>query len=141
MKLKELITEMPYAEIKHAEDDIDKLFRDIGLDVEFSKHFKDRISDDSYDSRDSDVTYNELFKAFKELKDKYGQYLINARQRPKEFIAILKDATTNLNIPFSIDYDKIYNGLHKLKAFTLMRKKNFVPNKTGEKILTIRTEK
>jgi len=141
MLIKDILLEMPPADLQKAELAIDVMFRDIGLDVEFTRHFKNRVLDDGSEARDTDVTARELFRAFNALKIQYGDQLLKARNDPKEFVAILKDASTNLNIPFVIDYDKIYNGLHKLTATTLMRKRNFVPNRQGGKILTVKTER
>lgn len=137
MLLKDIV-EMAQASMAPLEHAIDNMFRELGLDVYFSDHFKQRILDNGREARDTDVTPQEIFKAFNKLKVKYGQALFNARNNPEEFVGILKDISTNLNIPFTIDYNKIHNGLHKLTAITLMRKKNFVPNSSGGKILTVK---
>lgn len=139
MKLADIITEMSDGDIRKTESIIDQMFRSIGLDVHFTKHFKDRISDNSYESRDSDVTPNELLDMFSNLKTKYGKQLLDARKNPREFFGILQDSFSALNIPFKIDYDKVHNGLHQLNTLTLMRKKNFVPNSPRDKIFTVKT--
>ena len=141
MRLANILNEMPESDLQRAELAIDNMFRQLGLDVQFAQHFKNRVLDNGSEARDTDVTAKEIFKAFNSLKIKYGQKLINAKHNKAEFVAILKDMSTNLNIPFVIDYDRAYNGLHKLKATTLMRKRNFVPNKDGGEILPVNTER
>lgn len=139
MKLNEIVVEMAISDISRTERELDKMFRDIGLDVQFSHHFKDRLSNNSSLGRESDISHEELLKVFSELKKKYGKQLLMARNNPKEFVGLLKDITTQLNIPFTIDYDKIYNGLHKLKAITVMRKKHFGSDNFGNEIFSVRT--
>lgn len=141
MKLVDILLEMPPADLQKAELAIDIMFRDIGLDVQFSQHFKNRVLDDGSEARDTDVTAREIYKAFNALKIKYGERLMAASNNRKEFVAILKDMSTDLNIPFVIDYDRAYKGLHKLKATTLMRKRNFVPNRDGGEVLPVKTER
>lgn len=137
MKLKEIVIEMSFANVVNLENQVTQLFNDIGLRVQFSKHFKDRV-DNNY-GRESSVTEDEILKMFLQLKRRYGRQLFNAKNRPKEFIGLLKDASTNLNIPFSIDYDKVYNGLHKLNAITIMRKKNFQNDSFDNTVFQVRT--
>jgi len=141
MKLVDILLEMPPSDLQKAELAIDAMFRELGLDVQFTQHFKNRVLDNGSEARDTDVTGRELFKVFNALKIQYGDQLLKAKDNPKEFVAILKDASTNLNIPFVIDYNRVYRGLHKLTATTLMRKRNFVPNRDGGKILTVNTER
>ena len=137
MRLKQFLNEMAQRDLQSLEHIVDDMFRQIGLDVYFTNHFRQRILDNGREARDTDVTPDEIYNAFKKMKMQYGSRLYDARTDPKEFIGILKDISTNLNIPFTIDYDKVHKGLHKLTAMTLMRKKHFVPNANGGRILTV----
>lgn len=132
--------EMPESDLQKAELAIDVMFRELGLDVQFSQHFKNRVLDNGSEARDTDVSAREVFRAFNALKVKYGERLMAASNNRKEFVAILKDMSTDLNIPFVIDYDRAYKGLHKLKATTLMRKRNFIPNRDGGEVLPVKTK-
>lgn len=143
MKINDILTELSWDEAKRVEQYLDRMFKNLGLDVEFSKHFLDRVVDeddyrrDGYSSaRDSDVSKEELIDAFTHLKQKYGRKLYMARKNPREFSAILKDVSTDLNIPFTIDYDKVEKKMHELRAITAMRKKHFVSNQ-GEPTLRV----
>ena len=129
MKLKDLY-EMSMQDLRDAERVIEYLFKDLGLDVVWSTHFKDRVQ-----GREADVTKYELADAFKKLKEKYGARLIAARNNHNEFVGILKDLATELNIPFAIHFDRKnpLNNKYKLHGITIMRKdpKRFVANVSG----------
>lgn len=144
------ICEMATVDLNNVEHAIDQMFRDIGLDVIFSQHFKNRIldngeigrkdSDANSAARDTNISAKELYNAFAALKQTYGKALLKAKHNKEEFIGVLKDMSTKLNIPFSIDYDKIYSGLHKLQASTIMRKGDFVPNSIYDKVLPVKSK-
>jgi hypothetical protein len=148
--LLEDICEMASADLSNVEHDIDQMFRDIGLDVIFTQHFKNRLLDagqkDRADhlpnsaARDTDVSSKELYAAFAALKSTYGKSLLKAKFNREEFTGILKDMTTKLNIPFVIDYDRVYSGLHKLTASTIMRKGDFKPNSIHDKVLPVKSQ-
>lgn len=134
MHIQQLL-EMSNRELFSAEQQIDRLFRDIGLDVKFSRHAMNRMLDPDdparrdYDAnqyaRDTDVTQEELVAAFKEMKQKYGSQLLKARSNPEAFVGVLKDVATKLNLPFVIDYDIVRKRVHDLVVKTVMRKDNF----------------
>lgn len=123
---------MTRRELVQAEKIIDGLFRDLRLDIEFSRHFEDRVM-----GRESDVEAKELKDAFRDLKKKYAEDLIAAKDSDAEFTAILQDMSTYLNIPFSINYDEKGRKMYVLKGLTIMRKRDFKPNKEGGKLLRV----
>lgn len=146
MKIDEvLLNELSYSDSVDLERKLDQMFRSLGLDVEFSQHFLNRVldpdekgrrdSDHNSAARDTDVTADEIVDAFSELKRKHGKRLYKARNNPREFVAVLKDVSSDLNIPFSIDYDRVKRKMHELKAITLMRKKNF--RTKGDEVLRV----
>lgn len=144
------IHEMATADLNNVEHAIDALFQQIGLDVIFSQHFKNRVLDNgesgrrdhlaNSDARDTDISAQELYQAFAALKQTYGKALLKAKFNKEEFTGILKDISTKLNIPFVIDYDRVYSGLHKLQASTIMRKGNFAPNSVHDKVLPVKSK-
>jgi CRISPR/Cas system CSM-associated protein Csm2 small subunit len=138
MLLKDIF-EMSAPDLSNTENTVDAMFRDLGLDVIFTQHFKNRILDQGTEARDIDVSSEEIVNAFAALKAQYGKALMKAKHNKEEFVGILKDISTKLNIPFAIDYDKIYSGLHKLTATTLMRKQNFKPNSIYDKVLPVKS--
>lgn len=111
-------------EIQQIEYSADKYFNKLGLDLEFTKHFKERINDPR--NRDS-ITYNELDAIFKEIYQKYG---LKIREFKDQFQAVFKDMTTDINTPFVIVYNNKSNEIDLIMK-TIMRKKDFkTPNPT-----------
>jgi len=122
--------EMSMQDLRDAEYVIEYLFKDLGIDVIWTTHFKDRIQ-----GREDSVTKFELAGAFKKMKERYGDRLVAARNNHKEFVGVLKDLASELNIPFSIEFDRRNppNNKYKLRGITIMRKdpKRFRANVGG----------
>jgi nicotinic acid mononucleotide adenylyltransferase len=108
------------ADIRELEKFADNLLKDFNIDVEFTKHFGDRMSDDR----------NNPCINVKELKDFFRKIYANKGAKIKGnrgIEAILKDMQKSLNMPVVIDYN---NGEVELTFKTIMRKKNFTsPNR------------
>lgn len=109
------------ADIRELEKFADSLLNDYGIDVEFTRHFGDRMSDER----------NTPCINVKELKDFFRKVYVNKGMKIKGnrgIEAILKDLQRNLNMPVVIDYK---NGEVEVTFKTIMRKKNFTsPNKS-----------
>jgi hypothetical protein len=107
-------------DIRELEKFADSLLKDYGIDVEFTRHFGDRMSDER----------NIPCINVKELKDFFRKVYNNKGMKIKGnrgIEAILKDMQKSLNMPVVIDYK---NGEVELTFKTIMRKKNFSsPNK------------
>ena len=84
------------AELIELERQLDKLFMPLGIDVQFSKHFKERIL-----GRERQVTQDEVVNSFGLLKSKYKKRLISAKKKGS-YAAVLKDLGKELNVVFSI---------------------------------------
>lgn len=148
MKIEDVVVlnELSYTDSVDLERELDRMFYALGLDIEFSQHFLNRVLDDGQKgrrdsdhnsaSRDTDVSKEEIVDAFSELKRKHGRRLYQAKNNPEKFVAVLKDVSSDLNIPFSIDYDRVNKKMHELRAITLMRKKNFHA-KGGDAVLKV----
>tara|TARA_B100000900_G_scaffold416081_1_gene448950 strand:+ start:1160 stop:3601 length:2442 start_codon:yes stop_codon:yes gene_type:complete len=96
----------------------DKLFAKVGIDVEFTRHFLDRVND----ARNvKPITMAELTRLFKQEFKRYGKPI--AQMGPGQE-AVMKDLQTDINLPFALQYDKENNELD-LIAKTVMRKKDF----------------
>lgn len=104
----------------------DKLFKHLGIDVEFTKHFKDRTNDKR---NKPDITGQELIDFFKAAFVKHGKQ-IAAMKIDRE--GILKDIHSDVNLPFVMSFDKRNNEID-LVAKTIMRKKDFKSH--GQKIM------
>jgi len=94
----------------------DKLFAKLGIDIEFTKHFLDRLNDKR---NIKPISVPELTGMFKRLHRKHGKPLSKVDD---DFDAVVKDFNNNINIPFAINVTP--NDID-LVAKTVMRKKDF----------------
>ena len=108
----------------------DRLFAKIGLDVEFTRHFLDRVNDARNGKQ---ITQAELTRLFKQSFNKHKKTF---EKLPKDVEAVLNDIRTDINMPFVIKLDK--NRELDMVAKTIMRKKNF---STSNKKYTVEDEK
>jgi len=100
----------------------DKLFAKVGIDVEFTRHFLDRVNDERNKKQ---ITPAELTRIFKQIYSKHGKPI--ARLGP-DAEAVMKDMRTDINMPFVL---KLAGNELELVAKTIMRKKDFkTSNKT-----------
>ena len=95
----------------------DKLWAKVGLDVEFTRHFLDRVNDSRNKKQ---ITAGEVQRLFRQSYKKYGKKIARLG---KDAEAVIKDMQTDINMPFVLQLDK--NGELDLVAKTVMRKKNF----------------
>ena len=95
----------------------DRLFAKLGIDIEFTKHFKDRLNDER---NRKPITSAELIRLFREVYHKHGKRIANL---PDEAQAVMKDMQTDINMPFVIDVNS--KGELELIGKTIMRKPNF----------------
>ena len=112
-------------QMNKVEEYADKLFQKLDLDVEFSKHFRERLNDPR---NGKEVSAAELIGLFKRSYEKAGKRI---SEMPPEAEAVIQDMRTDLNTPFVIEYDR-KRGLDLLLK-TIMRKKNFLT--TSDKIV------
>jgi hypothetical protein len=132
MKLTEKLAQK---DVDRLEGLLDKLFKSLNIDIEFTRHFVDRVND----SRNGeDITTAELAELFGATYKKYGKQLSNLNDDTQ---AVLNDIRSDINIPFVIDFNK-KSGMLELISKTVMRKKNFKTSnkkyKVGEMKLTER---
>lgn len=105
-------------ELRRLESMLDRLYSELNIDVDFSKHFIDRVNDERNRKQ---ITLQELQKIFVEVFKKYRNKL---RPVAPGFQAVMNDISTELNIPFVIDWDS-RNNERDLVAKTAMRKPDF----------------
>ncbi len=100
----------------------DRILAKFDIDIEFTRHFLDRVND----SRNNpDITIAELQKLFKKIQKHKGLGIKDAEGTE----VVLKDIQSNLNIPVVV---KFKNGEFEVTNKTIMRKKDF---KTPDKVL------
>lgn len=120
MKLRELIERIEIGELNVLEVELDKLFKKYKIDIGFTYHFKQRMNDLR---NKKPITIDELRKIFISTHKKYGRRIAG---NETSFEAVLKDLSSNINIPFALQNKKgPKNDLRDLKAKTIMRKRNF----------------
>ena len=111
--------EVTQQQLNDLEKFADRLLAKFKIDVEFTRHFADRMND----ARNKPaITIPELQRVFKKIASHKG---IEIRQNP-DIEAVLKDIQTDLNLPIVINYDKNKDEFEVVNK-TIMRKKNFGP--------------
>jgi len=111
------------SQVNELERFADKLLAKFDIDIEFTRHFVDRVNDAR---NNPEVKVAELQKFFKKVQKAKGNKIKNVG----DLQAVLKDVTTDLNIP-AVIRDKGDDFEVTLK--TIMRKKDF---KTSNKVIT-----
>jgi hypothetical protein len=103
---------------------VDRLFDKFGIDFDFTKHFRERMSDER---NKPCIDMKELASIIQKIyKRKSAGQNIFAKHVDTE--VVLKDIQSDLNIPIAIEYDRKNDDLRVI-AKTVMRKKNFrTPN-------------
>lgn len=101
----------------------DRILAKFNIDVEFTRHFVDRVNDSR---NDPDITIAELQKLFKKIAKAKGKKI-------KELLGdegVLKDLQSDLNLPVAVKMSK--DGEVEVINKTIMRKHNF---KTSNKVI------
>ena len=114
------------SDLDQVEKYADRLFASLKIDVEFTKHFMDRV----YDARNlKQITVAELIRLFKQAYRRYGKKIAKMTDQAN---AVINDMKTDINMPFVIDVDR--KGDMELIAKTVMRKKNFTTSASSPKL-------
>ena len=129
MRINEVDKKLTQVDLDQLEIFADRIFAKVGIDVEFTRHFLDRVNDDRNVKQ---ITASELTRIFKQECKKWGKPIA---QLGPDSEAVLKDLATDLNIPFALRWDSANNELD-LIAKTVMRKKDF---KTSNKEFAIQS--
>lgn len=109
-------------EIKDLEIFADRLLNKFNIDIEFTRHFVDRVNDDR---NNPEIKVSELQQFFKKIALEKGN---NIKRNPNAEV-VLKDVQKDLNLPVVINYDKTKDEFEVVNK-TIMRKKAFTtPNK------------
>jgi hypothetical protein len=123
-KIRKLIKKVLFKEyitprdLKSVEDYADDLFSDVGVEVEFTRHFLDRVNDLR---NKKDITPEELKWLYQKAYDKYSNKI---SKLPSGKEAVLSDLDTQINIPFAMNWDGKSPNIDMVGK-TVMRKKDF----------------
>jgi hypothetical protein len=94
----------------------DRVFSKLGIDIDFTRHFLDRVNDERNKKQ---ITIRELGQLFGKEYHRWGREISKMNVDSQ---AVMKDLSTAINIPFVLNKD----GKGKsLVAKTVMRKPNF----------------
>ena len=117
IKLKDLLLEaVSQGELNQVEKYLDKIWGSVGIDIEFTRHFMDRVNDAR---NGKPINPAELIKICRQIYKKYGKPI---SQIPDGVNILLKDMSTDINVPVVLRW----NGKElEMIAKTIMRKKNF----------------
>jgi len=118
MKLFEVEQPITPAQLNALEKALDALFKSLGIDVEFTRHFIDRVNDERNQEQ---ITMPELINMFKKEYKRWGKPIA---QMGPDSEAVMKDLESDINIPFVLKWDRDNQELD-LVAKSVMRKKNF----------------
>jgi len=110
--------EIKKSDLDQVEKYADRIFASLGIDVEFTRHFLDRVNDERNKKQ---ITVAELIRMFKQSYKKYGKKIA---QLGPDAEAVINDMQTDVNMPFALKWDNKNQELD-LVAKTVMRKKNF----------------
>lgn len=113
--LKEIITR---SDLNNIESYLDKLFAAIGVDIEFSSHFIDRVNDVRNRKQ---INVDELEDLFIKTYEEYGLEIPELGSNAE---AVLVDMESDINVPFVLKYNSTTKKM-ELISKTVMRKVNF----------------
>ena len=108
--------EITKSDLDQLERYADKLFAAVGIDVEFTRHFLDRVNDER---NKKPINQAELIRLFRLTYKKHGKKISNMNPDAQ---AVIHDMETDVNMPFVLNLRK---GMLDLVAKTVMRKKDF----------------
>lgn len=110
--------------MKAFEKFVDKMFEKFDIDFEFTKHFRERMTDSR---NDPCIDMKELAAMIQKIYKKY-QHGEKSLNKFVDAEAVIKDIQSDLNMPIAVEYDRKNDDLVVI-AKTIMRKKNFsTPN-------------
>jgi len=115
------------SDLKKIEDYADKLFKALDIDIQFTRHFLDRVND----ARNvKQITPDELTALFRKTYHTHGKKITKLGPDAE---AVIADMASNVNMPFVLNWDRNNQELD-LVAKTVMRKKNFMTSNPKLKV-------
>ena len=111
-----ILEEITKNDLNQIEKYADKLFAAVGIDIEFTRHFLDRVNDAR---NKKPINSAELIRLFRLTYKKHGMKISQMNPNAQ---AVINDMETDINMPFVMNLKK---GMLDLVAKTVMRKKDF----------------
>jgi len=119
--------EITQKQLDQIETYADRLFKAVNVDINFTRHFIDRVNDSR---NQKPINTAELTRLFKQTYKKHGKKIPKMGDDAQ---AVIHDMQTDINMPFVLAYDDRRKEID-LVAKTIMRKKDF---KTPNQKLTV----
>lgn len=110
------VTRISWSTLKSLESVLDSMFANAKLDIAFTKHFWERINGSRGDTT---ISVAEIQDAFNKTYRKYAKEIQN---HPVDWKAIINDVSKNLNMPFTLSWDR---NQKSMIMQTAMRKADF----------------
>jgi len=114
-------------DLNQLEKSLDAIFNKLGVDIEFTRHFLDRVNDKRNKQQ---ISYCELEQIFKAV---YATHAKNVADSVDDIEAVIKDNATMIHMPVAIQWNH-KTKMMELVTKTVMRKKDF---KFGDKKLPV----
>ena len=127
IKLQQVLESVNQAELDEVEVYLDKLFAAIGVDIEFTRHFMDRVNDIR---NTKSIEPEEIEDLFTKTYEDHGQEIKSLGSNAE---AVITDMESNINVPFVLRFNPRTKKLDLISK-TVMRKFNF---KTSGKKLKV----
>lgn len=105
-------------QIEYLKKWLNEHFKKLGVTVEFSSHFLERVNSDR---NSPPITAKELVQIFNREMRAHGKTI--AKMRPGQE-GILKDLSTDINVPIVIKWSDRHGTIQMMNK-TIMRKKDF----------------
>ena len=119
IKLTHIINEyISGSQLNQVEKYLDKVWAKVGIDVEFTRHFLDRVNDTR---NGKPINTAEVIKIFRLIYKRYGKQISSL---PDGVNLLFKDMQTDINVPVVLRYDDKNKEIDMISK-TVMRKKNF----------------
>lgn len=113
------MSDITQSQLNTLEKALDKLFASLGIDIEFTRHFLDRVNDTR---NKQPIALMELADVFGKTYQKYGKRIHDMNEAAE---AVLTDLKTMINIPFVVRHNR-RTGMLEMISKTVMRKKGFL---------------
>ena len=117
LEIRKISEDVSRSDLEQIEKYADKLFAAVGIDVEFTRHFLDRVNDER---NKKPINTAELIRLFRLTYKKHGKKI--PKMGP-DAQAVIHDMETDVNMPFVLQRDR--DGMLDMVAKTVMRKKDF----------------
>lgn len=110
-------------QLRAIENFIDDLFQRLGIDVRFTNYFKHRINDMR---NRPPISIRDLAKLFSKEFKRWGPAIAKLDPGAE---GVMKDLSTNVNIPFQIKWDHRLQSLEMIPKTIMRKEKFFTPDK------------